>query len=120
VHRIDAELAAGAEVGDLDPAFAVDGIDEVFFMMLAISGPEPIGGSGQTLHLHATDVDGEWLVTLHPEHVTVERGHAKGDAAIRGSARDLLLQTWGRDPLGELEVFGDDAVVALFRAAAKL
>jgi uncharacterized protein (TIGR03083 family) len=120
VHRIDAELAAGADVGPVDPVFAVDGIDEVFFMMLPISGPEPVGGSGETVHLHATDVEGEWLVTLHPESMTVERGHAKGDAAIRGGARDLLLQVWGRDPLGELEVFGDEAVVARFRAATKL
>ena len=120
VHRVDAELTAGVDVTAVDPAFAVDGIDEVFFMMLPISGPEPIGGNGETVHLHATDVEGEWLVSLHSESVTVERGHAKGDAAIRGAASDLLLQAWGREALGELEVFGDESAVARFRAAAKL
>lgn len=120
VHRIDAELTAGVEVTPYDPAFAVDGIDELFFMMLPVSGPEPIGGNGETVHLHATDVEGEWLVTLHPETVTVERGHAKGDAAIRGAASDLLLQAWGRDALGDIEVFGDESAVAKFRAGAKL
>jgi hypothetical protein len=120
VHRIDAELTAGVDVTPVDPAFAVDGIDEVLFMMLPISGPEPIGGNGETVHLHATDIEGEWLVTLLPESATAERGHAKGDAAIRGTASDLLLQVWGRDALGELEVFGDESVIARFRAGAKL
>src|SRR5262245_1247281 len=30
VHRVDAEQAAGWPVGDIEPTFAVDGIDEVF------------------------------------------------------------------------------------------
>ena len=51
-----------------------------------------------TIHLHATDVEGEWLVTLGPDGITFEHGHAKGDVALRGTASDLLLWAWNRVP----------------------
>ena len=63
-----------------------------------------------TVHLHATDVEGEWLVTHGGSTVTVEHGHAKGDAAMRGTAGDLHPWLWGRVPLDRLEVFGDPAI----------
>ena len=119
VHRLDAELAAG-DVTAVDAAFAVDGIDEMCDVFIPSATGQPINGGGETLHLHATDAEGEWLLTLHADRVDVSRGHAKGDAAIRGAARDLLLQVWGRDPIGELEVFGDESVVATFRAASRI
>ena len=122
VHRIDAELAAGVDTTDVDPAFAADGLAEMFEMFVPLATGEAIGGDGRTLHLHATDseTDAEWLLTLHADRVDVERGHAKGDAALRGRALDLLLMSWGRDPLGDVEQFGDESVIATFRAAAKL
>ena len=120
VHRIDAELAAGGEVSDVDPEFAVDGVNEMCDVFIPSAAGQPIGGNGKTLHLHATDADGEWLLTLHPDRVDVARGHVKGDADLRGSARDLLLAVWGRDPLGEVEQFGDESVIATFKAAAKI
>jgi len=84
------------------------------------SPPEPsLGGSGETLHLHATDIEGEWLVTLQSDHITIDRGHAKGDAAVRATAIDLLLFVWGRD-LGGLEHFGDHAVIDRLFAGFKL
>jgi uncharacterized protein (TIGR03083 family) len=119
VHRIDAELAAGVEPEPVDPALAVDGVDEMCDVFLPAAVGQPIGGSGETLHLHATDVEGEWLLTMHADRVDATRGHAKGDAAIRGTARDLLLMIWGRDPLGAVDTFGDAAVIDLFRAVAR-
>lgn len=119
VHRIDAELAAG-DITDVDPAFAIDGIDEMTDMFMPAATGQPIGGHGESLHLHATDAEGEWTITMHADRVDVVKGHAKGDAAIRGRAVDLLMQVWGRDPLGEVEVFGDEEVVAAFLAAAKI
>ena len=56
---------------------------------------------------------------MHADRVDATRGHAKGDAAIRGTARDLLLMIWGRDPLGAVDTFGDAAVIDLFRAVAR-
>lgn len=120
VHRIDAELAAGVAPGSVDAAFAVDGVDEMCDVFMPAATSQPIGGAGETLHLHATDAAGEWLLTMHEDRIDVVRGHAKGDAAVRGIARDLLLLVWGREPLGPLETFGDVSVVERFRLAAKL
>jgi uncharacterized protein (TIGR03083 family) len=114
VHRIDAELAAG-DVTDVDPAMAADGVDELLDVFLPLYAGRPVGGNGETLHLHATDTDGEWLLTFQSDRIDSARGHSKGDAAVRAGARDLLLLAWGRAALGETETFGDEAVVARFR-----
>lgn len=119
VHRIDAELTA-SDVTGVDPVLAADGIAEMCEVFIPSADGQPIGGGGQSLHLHATDADSEWLLTLHGDRVDVQRGHAKGDAAVRGTARDLLLLVWGREPLDPIEVLGDGSVVATFRAAAKI
>lgn len=114
VHRVDAEQAAGRPVGDIEPALAVDGIDEVFSVFVPVFGPGRSPGDGRTVHLHATDAEGEWLIRFDVGAVTVESGHAKGDAAVRGPASELLLWLWGRIPLDELDVIGRrDAAEAL-------
>ena len=118
VHRIDAELAAG-DVSDVDATLAADGIAEMFEVFVPLTGGRPVGGTGETVHLHATDADSEWLVTLQPDRIDAARGHAKGDAALRGAARDLLLTVWGRDPFDDVEHLGDDAVITTFTAATK-
>jgi hypothetical protein len=70
-----------------------------------------------TLHLHATDVEGEWLVRLGEDGVTFTLGHAKGDVALRGTAEDLLLWCWNRVPVDErFEVFGDASLLEAWRA----
>jgi predicted lipid carrier protein YhbT len=56
-------------------------------------------------------LDAEWLLTFADGAVAVETGHAKGDAAVRGPAADLLLALWRRRPLGTVDVVGDRAVV---------
>jgi predicted lipid carrier protein YhbT len=71
-----------------------------------------VKGAGETIHLHATDGDGEWLMRLAPGEVTVTREHAKGDVAGRGSASDLLLFLYGRVAPDALEVFGDAPLLA--------
>ena len=107
VHRVDAEQAVGRPVGPIEPAFAVDGIDELLSIFVAALGAARSPGDGRTVHLHATDVEGEWLIRFEQGDVVVEPGHAKGDAAVRGPAADLLLWLWGRRPLDGFEVFGD-------------
>ena len=114
VHRYDAQLAAG------DPApvardLAIDGIDEFFWLIPFWPWAERVRGSGETLHLHCTDGEGEWLVRLATDGVVVTREHAKGDVAARGTASDLLLFLYGRVPPSELEVFGDATLLARWR-----
>jgi uncharacterized protein (TIGR03083 family) len=116
VHRVDAEQAVGQPVAPIPPALAVDGIDEIFtvFVPAVSAGRSP--GDGRTVHLHATDAEGEWLVRFDPGYVVVESGHAKGDAAVRGPAADLLLWLWGRLPLDDLDLFGDRHAAEALRA----
>jgi uncharacterized protein (TIGR03083 family) len=118
MHRWDAEAAAG-DPQPIDRALAADGIDE----MLEVFVPrvnDKLVGTGETLHLHATDGDGEWLITLTPDGPTWERGHAKGDVAARGTTSDLLLLLWNRRTPDDLEVFGDRTVLERWRAGAAI
>lgn len=112
IHRCDAELALGRSPF-IEPAVAIDGVDE-FLSVLAhafwvAENLRALGGGGETVHLHATDSSGEWLITLTPEGFTWEHGHGKGTAAVRATAADLLLMTYGRvPPTGDaFTVFGD-------------
>lgn len=117
VHRYDAELAFdAAAMPTTPPALAVDGIDEYFVMvrerLLAARGVASLGGS---LHLHATDTEGEWMITVDDGVLSVTHGHGKGDAAIRGTAADLFLGLWGRFDLvndTRFERFGSADVIA--------
>jgi hypothetical protein len=47
-----------------------------------------------------------------------ERGHAKGDTAVRGTASNLLLALWGRRAAEDarLETIGDGDGLDAFRA----
>jgi len=118
-HRVDAELAAGV-VPVVDPELARDGIDE--FLELAVGGllRERLAGSGETVHLHRTDGEGEWMIRRGPDGPAVTHEHAKGDVAARGSASDLLLALRGRIGTGALEVFGDAGVLERFVDDARL
>lgn len=114
VHRWDAELAAG-DPRPIEPALAVDGVDEFLEHMLP-GRPANLEGPPQVVHLHATDADGEWVVRVGDGALHVDRAHAKGDAAARGTASDLLLLLWGRRRPADVEVHGDVAELERFVA----
>jgi uncharacterized protein (TIGR03083 family) len=118
VHRVDAQVAAGA-VTPIDPAFASDGIDEYLTVFVPRFGPA-LADLGGSVHLHCTDVEGEWLLVPGPEAATVTREHAKGDVAARGRAEDLLLMLWGRRGSDAADVFGDAALLERFLATIRL
>jgi uncharacterized protein (TIGR03083 family) len=118
VHRVDAQSAHG----DPDPvpaALAADGVAELLEVFLAPRAEgSPVGGRGESLHLHATDTEGEWLLRLLPAGVELGQGHARGDAVAAGTASDLLLFLWGRAGADPLERSGDPAVLARVRELA--
>ena len=123
VHRGDIELALG-RTPQYDRAVAVDGVDEFLenlpnALYFAPKVSE-LNGDGETLHLHATDVeakngegDAEWLITLEPKGFRWSRSHAKGAAAVRGAVSDLYLFAWGRrtPASAEVEVLGDHTLL---------
>jgi uncharacterized protein (TIGR03083 family) len=122
VHRFDAELAvSSAATPTTSAAIGVDGVDEYFVLvrerLLAARQLDSLGG---TLHIHATDIEGEWMIDLTDGSLTVSHGHGKGAAAIRGTAADLFLGLWGRLDLradDRFERFGSTDVI---NAAATL
>jgi uncharacterized protein (TIGR03083 family) len=119
VHSWDAQQAAGRDIA-IDAALASDGIDEFLTHMLGDGSPdaEPVGGS---VHLHCTDVAGEWTVRPRDTHgFEVSREHAKGDAAMRGAASDILLVLWRRRDLSTIDVVGDASCAARFVAHTSL
>lgn len=114
MHRWDAESALG-EPSPIDPDLASDGIDEYLDStiprIVARRGtPLPAG----SIHLHCTDVDGEWLVWSRRDEYFLVRSHQKGDAALRGPAEALLLRLWARigDDDERLRPVGDTTVLA--------
>ncbi len=111
MHRWDAEAALGVTPAPIDPELAVDGVDELFDVYVRLRNPTGFAGNGETVHLHATDAHGEWVVTRRPGGMEVERAHAKSDVAARGPAQDLLLFVWGRIGPDRLETFGDTALL---------
>lgn len=114
MHRWDAEQAAGVDA-DLDAELASDGIDEYFELAVPrLIAREHITAPDGSLHLHCTDVDGEWLVWSEAGDYRMIRAHQKGDAALRGPAAPMLLRLWGRDSGrgDELSPVGDEQVLA--------
>ncbi len=112
VHRWD---AAGGAIG---PELAVDGVDELLALFVPRLPAERLEGLSGSIHLHATDADGEWLVRMAPEGISFERGHAKGDVVLRGAANDLLLWSWNRLPVDErFDVIGNGEILGTWRSA---
>lgn len=131
VHRADVEQALGI-TPSFPVAVAIDAIDELLDNLPAAVYFSPdvarLVGTGESLHLHATDPDrsgttgGEWMITLVPEGFRVAHDHGKGDVAVRGAAGDLLLLLYNRltaDDAG-FEVFGDRALLDRWLADSAL
>lgn len=116
VHTADLQLACGIEP-DVPPLVAVDAIDELLENLPRAVRFAPavanLRGDGESLHLHATDVDGEWMIALQPDGYRWEHAHGKGTVAVRGRAGDLELLLYGRLPAGDERFarFGDTALL---------
>jgi uncharacterized protein (TIGR03083 family) len=120
VHRVDAELAGRAPVGEAAAEVAADGIAE--YLLLSGFREVPAGdlqlGTSMTVHLHATDApEIDWTIdTVGDKYASA---HMKADAALRGPAWSLNRWVWRRGSvapgagpayellLPELEAFGD-------------
>lgn len=119
VHRWDADKATGKPLA-IESTLASDGIDEFLAHFLTdVKADAPAAGG--SVHLHCTDVAGEWMVRpTEAGGLNVIREHAKGDAAMRGAANDLLLVLWRRLDLNAVDVVGDKNVAARFVARTNL
>ena len=112
IHRWDAESATG-DPGPIDADLAADAIDEFLDVYLP-SEEAPLPPGGGSIHLHRTDGDGEWVLTLEADAVRIDRGHGHADVAVRGSAEELLLLLWRRITPDRVEVLGERSVLDRF------
>ena len=130
VHRVDAELTAGAR-SPLDPELATDGIDEVLAVMY---GGSPSWGSFHGLPHHlridVTDTGTPVWVQLgrftgtdpdsgrvHDEEdiEVVEDPGTEPDAVISGPSDALLLRFWRRGDGAQTHLAGNLEIVDHFR-----
>lgn len=121
LHRWDAESAITAltDVTPIDSDLATDAIDEYHAVSLRFSSSRPDRVyPAESLHLHRDDGPGEWmLMSDGGGGLTVTHEHGKGDAAVRGSASELVLWSWGR-PTHNVQIFGDEAVATAWQTLA--
>jgi hypothetical protein len=101
IHRADAAATAGVAY-QLDAELAAEAITDHLAMMTspgwAAQRPdsaEALRGSGQTLHLHASDEPslgeaGEWFVERGAEGAKWQHRHGTADVTVRGPATTLL------------------------------
>ncbi len=109
VHRFDAESAAGI-ASEFDPVFAADGIDELLAAFAPRKQEFPID-SDKAMHVHATDTDDHWRVTMAPDGITTTREDGPADVTLTGLAADLYLVLWNRRDNSSIAVTGDDELL---------
>jgi uncharacterized protein (TIGR03083 family) len=125
VHTADAQLALGFEPS-ADPGLAVDAIDELLENLPTAGYFAPkvaeLRGDGESIHLHCTDIDGEWMIELHPGGYRWDHAHGKGTVAVRGTAADLVLLLYGRRSADDARFarFGDTELLDRWLANSSL
>jgi uncharacterized protein (TIGR03083 family) len=127
VHRVDAELAAGWQPAKVPAAFAADGVDELLMCFIT---RKPAGtlraDPGKALLVRCTDDAGSWLVSIGPDRVTTLTGDdakaaaAIADCEVSGSANDLYLALWHREPITRLSIAGDADVLDFFNEQVRV
>ena len=136
IHRIDAELGAGAAVATVDPVLAADGIRELLTIFLDASDiPDwsRFTPDGRTCAIEVNDAGESWHLALgsfqgtspssgteydDPAVVIGEKPAGHPTARMTGRAADLDRWLWGRGDLTHVQVVGDNDAVSWIRAAA--
>ncbi|GAB3651417.1 maleylpyruvate isomerase mycothiol-dependent enzyme family protein [Glycomyces tarimensis] len=122
VCRAEAELAAGREVGPVDPDFALDAIEETLTISFAWSSrafPHGMGERLEELAGLAVGIDataGAWTLRAASEAVDVSEGIADDvRATVAGTPREILMWLWRRLPAEAIAVKGErDAANELY------
>lgn len=109
VHRVDAQLAAGAP-RPIDGRLAADGIDEFLTVFLS-AVREPYDGPTGIAVVLETDWGNAWALRLRPPVITVVgpgdlTTHDTEMERIWGSASEMLLLLWGRTERASLGPLG--------------
>lgn len=121
IHRLDAELAAGAAHDPIPADLAEHGIEEVLVCFLSFASreyPDELGSrlsdcDGRTVRVGAGATG--WQVRLGPTEVTVARGRADQEAGVSGEPDEVLRWLWGRAGDEVVRLDGDRWVAGRLR-----
>ena len=117
VHRADVALASGTTY-EIAPEVAADGVSELLerLIVTAPTDPSPLE-PGVGLSIESTDIVRSWLVHGTGSGLDLAPAPGSADAALVGSAAEVLLAlTRRRDLSAPLEIRGDRAVVEAWLA----
>jgi len=119
VHRVDAELAAGASVTPFAAPFAADGVDELLSCFVTRRSSSLRSETPASLAVSCTDAEAAWLLRMDADRVTTDTGPdaaalGVADCSVRGAADDLYRALWNRAGPEALAVEGDRGVLGLF------
>ena len=108
VHRWDAQRAIGLSP-TIETAFAADGIDEYWTVMLPrVLSRENLSVPASVFATSTSDTGDRWVVNGRSGLVALAADGLQPAAELRGTALDVLLRIWGRPVAdGVLEITGD-------------
>lgn len=133
MHRVDAELTAGAEVSPIAPDVAEGAVDHcVEVMWDAIGAWIPEGSTDESaaiVELVASDTGRQWLVDVGHFHgvgatsgkefdfmrARAAAADAEPTGTVTGTAEQLALWAWGRAPIDSVSISGSDEAVTAVR-----
>jgi uncharacterized protein (TIGR03083 family) len=122
IHRVDAELGAGADLAPIPSDLAHDGIDEFLVAFVAYGAsawPDEYGtiladSDGRAVRLSTPDA--AWLVRPTPAGIEVAHGDADtAVATVHADPVDLMLWVWGRAGDDRVTVTGETRTVGHLR-----
>ena len=121
IHHADAESANGAQL-QVDPALAVDGIDELLFGFYSRKRGRLVADPALALGIKLTDAQpaDAWSIVVGPEARDVSRGSARGDCVITGTASDVYQFLWNRRDRRVVHIDGNPLVLDLWREKARI
>jgi uncharacterized protein (TIGR03083 family) len=120
IHRADAESPSG-RFTPFDPAFAVDGVDELVRGFLVRTEGGPLGEPTWVLRVRATDTGDEWLARVGDQALDVLADAGEpADCTVAATASDLHLFLWNRLPTERVSVEGDASLLDRWRGVARI
>lgn len=107
VHTYDAQLAVG-DAQPLPAEVALDGVDEFLTTCVAWSSPWP---NEPAIVDYRTTEGPSWRLHLTPEGARVDQLPAAAGVTAEGSASELVLTFYDRNPLEALKLDGDRRIL---------
>ena len=138
IHRIDAQLAAG-EPTPVEPATALDGVDELLRGFFGRGAPPPAEGSsqpiegppppvdgpaagGRLLLVTASDAGRSWPLRIDADRIEFDPGADPGsaDCVLTGPSAVLYPALWNRGNADGLAVAGDAGLLERWHSLATI